>query len=77
MATEPKKQSYLLGECKYKNSAVTLSGLQALRGKFNPGDGAGKVYYSLFSKSGFTNEVLHAAKTAGVMLVTAEEIVRG
>ena len=77
MAIDSKKQNYLLGECKYRNSAVTLSELQTLREKFKPDGGPGKVFYSLFSKSGFTNEIRRAAKTEGVILVTAEEIVRG
>ena len=76
MAIDSNKQNILLSECKYRNSVVTLSELNALRGKFIPDDRKSKVYYYLFSKSGFSDEVVSTAKSDGVMIVTAEEVVQ-
>jgi AAA+ ATPase superfamily predicted ATPase len=75
MATDSKKQNFLLGECKYRNSVVTLADLTALREKFVPKKDAGKVYYCLFSKSGFAEDVVGKAKAEGVMVITTEEVV--
>ena len=76
MATDSNKQNYLVGECKYRNSPVTLSELNTMRGRFQPADLSSKVYYCLFSKSGFTDEVISVAKTDGVITVTAEELTK-
>ena len=75
MATDSKKQSFLLGECKYRNSAVTLSDLTALREKFKPKNPKSKVFYVLFSKSGFADEVVKTAAAERIAMVTAEELV--
>ena len=75
MATDSTKHNFLLGECKYRKNAVTLSELNALRGKFVPFDQNSKVFFCLFSKNGFTDDVVDAANTDGIMLVTAEDVV--
>ena len=77
MATDSKKQNFLLGECKYKNSAVTLSALTALREKWKPKNDKSKRFYFLFSKSGFTDDVVQVSKAEELVIVTAEEVVRG
>ena len=75
MATDSKKQSFLLGECKFRNSAVTLSELTALRERWKPKNDMCKIHYCLFSKSGFTDDVAKAAKTDGIMTITLDELV--
>ncbi|MCL2580224.1 MAG: ATP-binding protein [Oscillospiraceae bacterium] len=77
MAIDPKKQHFLIGECKYKNSAVALAELTALREKWRPKSDKNKLHYCLFSKSGFTDEVVRVSKTDGIMIATAEDVVRG
>jgi len=76
IAIDSNKQNYLLGECKFKSSASTLSDLRALQGKFLPDDRDSKVFYCLFSKNGFSDEVIKTAKSEGVMIITAEEVAR-
>jgi len=77
MATDSKKQNFLLGECKYRNSTITLSELTALREKWKPKKDKTGLSYYLFSKSGFTDEVIRVSKADGVMIVTASEVVQG
>ncbi|MCL2150084.1 MAG: ATP-binding protein [Dehalococcoidia bacterium] len=77
MATDAKRRSFLLGECKYQNSVVTLSELTALREKFKPKHQTSKVFYALFSKNGFADELVRTADAAKIMMVTAERLVRG
>lgn len=75
MAVDCHKQNFLLGECKYKNSSFTASDLKNMRQKFKPKSENASLYYWLFSKSGYTGEVLEAARKASVYPVTLEEIV--
>ena len=77
MATDSSKRHFLLGKCKYRKTAVALSDYKALCEKFKPDAPNGKVFYCLFSKSGFSDEMINAAKAEDVMLATAEEVVRG
>jgi AAA+ ATPase superfamily predicted ATPase len=74
-AVDAKQQNFLLGECKYKNSPVALSELTAMQKKFKPQNPKCRIYYYLFSKSGFSEEVLKTAGTNGITTVTPEEIV--
>lgn len=76
MATDSKHQTFLLAECKYRNTTMTLSDLTALQEKFHPKDLNAKVYYWLFSKSGFTEEVMNAANNEGIVTVDAKEVVK-
>ena len=76
MATDREKVNFLLGECKYKNSAVGLSDLTKMQEKFTPKAKNSRVYYWLFSKSGFTAEVMRiAAVQKEVHLVAAEQLI--
>jgi len=56
MAVSKDKKNILLGECKFKNSAFDLSDFNNLKAKFST-DNKIKIYYYLFSKSGFTKDV--------------------
>lgn len=75
MATDQRKQNFLLGECKYKNSAFDLSDLMRMQAKFTLNSKNSQLYYWLFSKSGFTDEVIRAAMEQGIQMVTAEQLV--
>ncbi len=77
MATDREKTSFLLGECKYKNSPVGLSDLKRLQEKFASNAKDTRAYYWLFSKSGFTDGVMRAAaEQEKVHLVTAEQLIK-
>ena len=76
MATDRAKANFLLGECKYKNSAVDLSDLTKMQEKFKPKPENAQVYYWLFSKSGFTDGVMRAAaERVEIHLMTAEQLI--
>lgn len=74
MAVDQKRGSFLLGECKYKNSPLDLSDLRELQRKFTPGRENSRVWHWLFSRSGFTDRVREAASAQNVRLVTVEEL---
>ena len=68
-------ERFLLGECKYRNAPVGVGELEHMRQKLSfcrPGD---ELHYVLFSKSGFTEELVQKAGERKVKLVTAEELV--
>lgn len=77
MATDYSKKKYILGECKYKNSAFAMSDLKNMQSKFMPKNSEAKVYYWFFSKGGYTEEVFEIAKEQELQLVTLEDIVSG
>lgn len=74
MATNPERDSYLLGECKFRNSPLTMGELTAILGKFRPPADNAKLYYYLFSKGGFTAEVQKTAGERGIRLLGVEEL---
>ncbi|MBF4695155.1 ATP-binding protein [Fusibacter ferrireducens] len=76
MATDPKKRAFLLGECKYKNSDCTLSDYKNMKEKFTLAGSDQKIYYWLFSKNGFSEELVKIAIEQDVTLVTADNIVK-
>jgi len=57
MATDRDKNQFILGECKFKNSALDLAELTSTIAKFRPKKNTAKVHYYLFSKGGFVAEV--------------------
>ena len=75
MATDAKKQNYLVAECKYKNSVVTQSELTALKKKYDHPNQKVKVFYALFSKVGFSDDIRKIAETGEIHAITAKEVV--
>ena len=75
MATDLRRTNFLIGECKYKNSAFDISDLNKTLGKFTPKDKDSRIYYWLFSKSGFTDQVKRVAEELGINLVTVEQLI--
>ena len=65
MAFDAQKENFLLGECKYKNSPFDLGDLKNMQGKFIAPDSV-NVYYVLFSKSGFTRDVIGVADSQNI-----------
>jgi AAA+ ATPase superfamily predicted ATPase len=74
MATDRDKNSFLLGECKFKNASFDLSELNSALVKFSPKNKTAKVYYYMFSKNGFTDEAQKAAITMDIRLVKVDEM---
>lgn len=75
MAFDQNRENFLLGECKYKNSPFSMEDLRRLQGKFVPKDRNSRVFYWLFSRSGFSDEVVRSAEEQEIRIVTAEQVV--
>ncbi len=69
VATDDKQKHFLLGECKYSNKKVGTDILEATmaKSKFLPGN-AKQFGFILFSKSGFTEDLIKRAKAENVQL---------
>lgn len=76
LATDREKKNFLIGECKYKNAAFDASELQATIKKFTLGPKEANVYPYLFSKSGFTKEVMRIAPEQGIHTIGVQELLR-
>ncbi len=74
MATDRDKNHFLLGECKFKNTSFDLADMNAALAKFMPSKKTAKIYYYLFSKNGFTQEVNKAARQRDIRLIDVDEM---
>ena len=74
MAVDYKKEQYLLGECKYRNSKFSLADWTRMKEKFKGHDG-NQLYYYLFSKSGFSEDVIEITKKEPVCLVLLDDVI--
>lgn len=76
-------EGVLLGECKWSTHPVGLNVLDALRARAEvfrreTGMATGEpVWYALFSRSGFTPDLLAEAEAERVVLVSADDVVAG
>lgn len=77
MRIGPHHKEYLVGECKYKNSAFTYAEYLDTRAKLAPMKQDAKFYYALFSKNGFDEKILAEAKNDTLKLYDLHEIVSG
>ena len=64
-------KSLLLGECKFKNSKVTIADYQDLKNKCC---NEMPKYYYIFSKSGFKENLIELSKDENIKLISLEEI---
>lgn len=77
MCIGPHHKEYLVGVCKYKNSAFTYAEYLDTRAKLAPMKQDAKFYYALFSKNGFDEKILAEAKNDTLKLYDLHEIVSG
>lgn len=77
MAVDRTKTKYILGECKYKNSAFDLSDMRNMQQKIRLKSCIEDIYYWIFSKGGYTDAVIAGAKNQNVKLLTVEDVVSG
>ena len=68
-ATDGKK--LLLGECKFKNSQITISDFNNLKLKYNDNN---EIFYYMFSKSGFNKSLIDLSKSENLKLVKLEDL---
>lgn len=73
LAFDRREENFLVGECKYKNSPFGYSDLMRMQGKFTPQKKDSRIYYWMFSKSGFSDEVLQEAKKQGMYAISPDE----
>ncbi len=74
MATDSKRRNLILGECKFRNSKFSLSDYMNLKRKFVPSGEDIKVYYYLFSKSGFSSELTRISDEENITLISMDEL---
>lgn len=77
MATNPPKDRFIIGECKYRNRPFSLSDFIKTKEKFSIKQQEAKIYYYLFSKSGFSEELIRLSQTEDIQMITAEQVVDG
>ncbi|MDR2670541.1 MAG: ATP-binding protein [Oscillospiraceae bacterium] len=78
MAVDRDADNYLIGECKFRNAALDLPEYRSLTGKFRPPKPNAACHTYLFSKSGFTEDLLAlAARDGSVSCLTLRDIVGG
>jgi len=75
MAVDREKKNFILGECKFKKTPFKLSELKATQEKFKTNKSDAGKYYYLFSKSGFTKDVVaYADKDKNIVLISLNEL---
>lgn len=67
---------YLIGSCKYRNEKIGASELELLRRYAAVFRNGGEFHYYIFSKSGFTQELLDLQQQGEVTLLTLEDLYR-
>lgn len=78
LATSPKADKYLVGECKFKEKPFSYSEYLDVGAKTTPWCENADIYYYLFSASGFDKKlVAESKKDDKLRLIGLEEIVRG
>lgn len=63
------EKDYLVGECKFKNTALSYSEYLDTMAKLTPLKDAAQFYYALFSESGFDDKIIEDAKSKGNLLL--------
>lgn len=74
MATNADKDHFIIGECKYRNSPFPMSELTKLQQKFPKQNNHKTLEYWLFSKNGFTQDIM-SSEEQNIYPVTLNEIV--
>lgn len=77
MAVDRLKKNYILGECKYRNQPFAMSDLRNMQKKISWQKEDINVYYWIFSKSGYTEEVRKATQEGNIQLAELQEIILG
>lgn len=74
MAIDNERKNFILGECKFKNSIFSVSDYNNLKSKFSPRNENTKLYYYLFSRNGFTDELQRISKEESIKLITLDDM---
>ncbi|MDR0490488.1 MAG: ATP-binding protein [Oscillospiraceae bacterium] len=75
VAVDKTSKNYILCECKFRNSEMDISDLERLKEKSSIAGKGATIRYALFSKSGFTRNLITQAKDSeSIMLFSLEDI---
>lgn len=75
MAIDNKAKYYIIGECKFRNKLFDISDFNDLKAKYIPADDS-KIYYYLFSKSGFADNLLELQNNSdNIFIVNLADII--
>ncbi len=76
VGTPVEGKEYIIGSCKYRNEKIGTDELALLREYATVFGRGAKYHYYIFSKGGFTDGLLQAAKNEEVTLVTLDDLYR-
>lgn len=74
VGTPVEGNEYLIGSCKYRNEKIGIEELELIRRYASVFRKNGTFHYYIFSKGGFTQELIMAAEKGQVTLLTLEDI---
>lgn len=74
VGTPVEGQEYIIGSCKYKNEIIDMDELELMRNYASVFGKGSRYHYFIFSRSGFTENLLRAAEKGEVTLVGLEEM---
>lgn len=74
VGTPVEGNEYLIGSCKYRNEKIGVDELELLQRYAKVFRKESRFYYYIFSKSGFTQELLERAKRENITLLTLDEL---
>ena len=74
VGTPVEGNEYLIGSCKYRNEKIGIDELELIQKYASVFRKDGVFHYLIFSKGGFTPDLLAAEQRGEVTLLTLEEI---
>lgn len=74
VGTAVEGDEYLIGSCKYRNEKIGLDELELLQRYAEVFRKGSKFHYYIFSKGGFTKELIDASRQGKVTLLTLDDI---
>lgn len=76
VGTPVEGKEYLIGSCKYRNEKIGMDELELIQRYASVFSKDGTFHYYIFSKGGFTQELLEAEKQGKVTLLTLDDLYR-
>ena len=77
VGTSATGKEYIIGSCKYRNEKIGIDELELIQDYAAVFGKGVKYYYYIFSKGGFTNELIEAEQKGEVKLISLEKMYGG
>lgn len=74
VGTPVEGKDYIIGSCKYRNEKIGVDELDLIRDYASVFGKGNNYHYYIFSKGGFTDELLQAQERGEVRLITLEDL---